>query len=383
MRHRRAGLSFGECCDKVFHPVQTLFQLCIGVAVAEADIAFRSEAAAGDGGNFPFFDHPGAEGAAVQAEFFDVGEHVEGTLRLREGQPHLPQAAADIVPAFGIDFLHGGGVLRQCGDGGLLDEGGHGGDIRSGQQQQPFHHIVRAGQIAHPPASHGIGLGKALAEDQLLLQLRVGAEIGAVFPIGQPVVHIVADQENGPAQHGGFHIGKAFFIEHNTGGIAGGIDENGLGPGGDGCFQGFFGDLKPGFGHIQRDDPGTGDGGKAFVQAETGGGHDDLLSGIQNAEKGSEQSLTGTDGDKHLIGSDGIAAGGLEVCHGFAQGGDALVGGIVGLACVEGGDGGSPDGLRGVKVRLTDGQHGAVGSFPCHVGIKADGTAFQAQKILI
>lgn len=76
--------------DKGFHPVQALFQLLVGVAVAQADIALRAEAAAGDGGHLALGDHPGAELGGSKAEPGDVREHIEGTLRLREGKAHLP-----------------------------------------------------------------------------------------------------------------------------------------------------------------------------------------------------------------------------------------------------------------------------------------------------
>ena len=59
------------------------------------------------------------------------------------------------------------------------------------------------------------------------------------------------------------------------------------------------------------------------------------------------------------------------------QGGDALVGSIVGVALVQSGPGGILDGLGGIQVRLPDGEHGAVRNLPGHVGIHSDAAAFQ------
>ena len=67
-----------------------------------------------------------------------------------------------------------------------------------------------------------------------------------------------------------------------------------------------------------------------------------------------------------------VAPGGFKFCDGPAQTGRALIGGIVGLSLPEGGDGSLLDGLRGVKIRFADGQHGAVGNLPGQIGEDPD-----------
>ena len=93
--------------------------------------------------------------------------------------------------------------------------------------------------------------------------------------------------------------------------------------------------------------------------------------------------MAGTDGDEHLIGSHSIAPGGFKVCNGPAQGKGALVGCIVGLACGQSRYGGGLDGLGGIKIRFSDGQHGAVGDFPGHVGVDPDGAALETVEVLV
>ena len=114
---------------KGLHPVQAFFQLLVTVAVRQTDVVIGAEAASGDGGDLTLLNHPGAESCGVHTELGDPGEHIEGALRFREIQSHVPQPAADIVPASRIDLPHGRYIRFQSGDGGLLHKGGHRRDL--------------------------------------------------------------------------------------------------------------------------------------------------------------------------------------------------------------------------------------------------------------
>ena len=76
---------------------------------------------------------------------------------------------------------------------------------------------------------------------------------------------------------------------------------------------------------------GSGNGGDGLIQAKTGSRNNDLLSGIQNAEKGREQCLAGPHGNQHLVRRGHMSPGCLKSRHRFPQFLGALVGGIVGL----------------------------------------------------
>ena len=85
--------------------------------------------------------------------------------------------------------------------------------------------------------------------------------------------------------------------------------------------------------------------------------------------------MAGTDGDQHIFRLRFIAASGFVIGYRLTQSNRALIGGIVGLVAGDGRNGCGFDILRCVQIRLTDGEHGAVLRFPCHIGVAADGAA--------
>ncbi len=156
-----------------------------------------------------------------------------------------------------------------------------------------------------------------MAENPLILQFLVQAQVGAVLPVAKLIVYVVADQENGLSQDGFLYVPDAFPVEHHAGGVGGGVQHDCLGSGSDGISQSSPVDLKAGLAHIQMDGFGPGNGGNGFIQAKARGRDDDFLAGIQNPQQRCKQRLTGPDGNEHLIRGDGIAPTGLKGGHGF------------------------------------------------------------------
>ena len=168
------------------------------------------------------------------------------------------------------------------------------------------------------------------------------------------------------------------MIQDHTGGIVGGIQNDGLGSGGNEIFQGIALDLEPGFGQIQGNHGGTGNGSHALIQAEAGNRHDDLLPRIQNAQQRRENGLGSTDGDQHLL-----RLYLFRFRNGLAQILHALVGGIEGMIGLQGRHRPILNGLRGFKIRFSDGQLDAAGGGICQVGVGPDGTLGQGFQISV
>ena len=76
-------------------------------------------------------------------------------------------------------------------DAGLLHKGRHAGDLGRIQQGQFPNQLRRSRQIPGPPAGHGVGLGKALAQQQLSPQVGVLREPGQVRR-SQALVDLIA-----------------------------------------------------------------------------------------------------------------------------------------------------------------------------------------------
>jgi len=87
--------------------------------------------------------------------------------------------------------------------------------------------------------------------------------------------------------------------------------------------------------------------------------------------------MAGTDGHQYSFRLGFIAPGGFKVRNGTAQGKGTLVGGIVGPVILQCRHGCQLDGLGGIEIRLTDGEHGAVFRFPGQIGVDPDGAALQ------
>ena len=267
--------------------------------------------------------------------------------------------------------------------GGGLDKGGHRRDLGGAEEQQSFQGFLRGHQVAHPPAGHGVGLGKALAQQHPVPEGRLQGKIRHLR-VSQGAVNIVADQPAvGGLPEGGGNGGEAVPVQHHAGGVVGGVEDDGPGPGRKDFFKGPFLNLKPGFGQIQKYAPAAGGFYDAVVKGEGRGGDDHLVPGVQNAGKGNVQGLGGADGDQHLGFPGGPSPAGFKGRNGPAQALRSLVGGVVGQPVFEGLGGGFPDGFRGGQVRLPDGEHPAVGGLPGKVGKDPDAAALQSIQLVI
>ena len=122
---------------------------------------------------------------------------------------------------------------------------------------------------------------------------------------------------------------------------------------------------------------------QGFIQAKAGCGHNDLLPGIQDAQKSGKQGLTGTHRHQYLLSSHRVAPGSFVIGDGLPQLHGSLIGGIVGQSCVQGINGSSLDGLRGIKIRFADGQHGAVRGLAGQIGEDANLAPLELIEIVV
>ena len=169
-----------------------------------------------------------------------------------------------------------------------------------------------------------------------------------------------------------------------AGGVVGGGQDDGLGLVGDGGLQLLRHDLEV----VVL--CGQGDGHAALqlhqrlVQSEGGGGDDDLVPGVENGGEGGEQRLRGAHGQDDLTGGVAEAMGlGLEPGDGLQGVGIAVAGGIVGVVIVQSGLGGLLDDIRGVQIRLADGQGAGAGGVPHQIGELPDAGQLHVHHISI
>ena len=167
------------------------------------------------------------------------------------------------------------------------------------------------------------------------------------------------------------------MAEHRAGGVAGGVQNHSLGFLGNGGVQRLCVDLEAGLREIQMDGFRPGHGGDGFVEIEAGGGNNNFLARIQNAKQGGKQGVARADGDEHLIFRRGVAPVCFKFGHGPAQSLRTLIGRVVGLIGLKGGNGSRFNRFRGVEIRLTDGQQNAVRGLTRQIGIEPDRAALQ------
>ena len=153
------------------------------------------------------------------------------------------------------------------------------------------------------------------------------------------------------------HLGDGQNIllrQHRAGGVAGGVQQERPGVGGDGLLN--IRRLHPVvifFISRNGNRPGAHNTGLAVVVGETGIRHQDLIAGVQQQHHGQHQALHGAHGDDDMI--LGVALPvpfPVLVGHSLPQLRNAGVGGVVGLTLVNGFLGSLLDVLRCVEVGL-------------------------------
>ena len=169
-----------------------------------------------------------------------------------------------------------------------------------------------------------------------------------------------------------------------AGGVVGGGQNDGLGLFIDSGLQGLRVHLEVVVlrGQVHGHAPAQpGDGG---VQAEGRRGDDDLIAGIQHGGKRDMQALGGADGQDDLLGVIVQAVFPLlEFGDGLQHIGIAVAGRIVGVIGVQRGLGRLLHHVRGILVRLTDGQGTGTGGIPHQEGKPADTGQFLAEHGVI
>jgi len=138
-------------------------------------------------------EHPLGELVAA-AEIRDVRKYVEGTPGDGAGYPDLSQSRYQEVPPLmklrhhGIDALLG--ALERL-DPRPLDEGGGVGDGVGEDPVHPHHNLLGSGQIAEPPAGHGVAFGEAVDCDRPLLHARKRTYADVIHAVDYLLVDLV------------------------------------------------------------------------------------------------------------------------------------------------------------------------------------------------
>ena len=248
-------------------------------------------------------------------------------------------------------------ALQRRPGGRLRDGGGIGGALGL----DLFHGVDEfqgAGGIADAPAGHGIGLGHAVEDDGLVMEIRAGHQyIGERFVVEPDVlVDIVAgDDDLGiPLDN----LTQGDELRAGIGGargVGGAVDDHQAGALGDGLFQLFRRDLEALF-QPRGDDDRVGVRQQHHVRVgyPVGGGDDDLVACIEERLGQVVEALLAADGHQDLIRCilQSVVAPEL-LAYGLSQFLGARHGGVLGEAGLDGLDGRRLDGLRGVEIRLS------------------------------
>ena len=248
----RASLHIGIRLANIFiHTADGFLQILVGVGEHQTEVALTHSAEGGAG-------HADDAGAPDQllgellrglAEGLDVDEGVEAALGLGAGEAgdgvdavHQNVTAAGVVRQHGLDAV---GALESLGAG-HLREAGHAGH-QALLQRGELGHIGGVGhqQIAHAPAGHGIGLGEAVQHDDVITNVvQLGHREGLHAVIDDGVIGLVGEHPQVVLLHhlsDGQHV---LLAHHRAGGVAGGVQDDGLCLGGDAL-------LHVGGGHVE------------------------------------------------------------------------------------------------------------------------------------
>ena len=93
------------------------------------------------------------------------------------------------------------------------------------------------------------------------------------------------------------------------------------------------------------------------VSGPVGGDENDFVAGVEEDLEGVVEGVFGAAGDNDLVEFAGEVVFSLGFSHdGFAQGGKASTGAVLGFAFVEGLDGGLADGLWSIEIGFASGE---------------------------
>ena len=295
-----------ELAQGLDDPVHALFEIGHRGRVGQPDVVVGAEGVAGDDGHAGLLEQVVGHAVGVAdlgpvrllvVERLDVGEEIERALRLEaghaldRGQPHQAVVAAPLELGDHLLDLVLGAVVGL--EGGLLgDRAG----VR-GRVALDLGHAVddlgRPGGETDPPAGHRIGLGHAVDDDGLLLdvfaergearELEVVVDEAGVDLVGDDV-DVLALDDLGQRQQLFLRVGAA-------GRVGGVIEDDGLGRRRDRGLERLGGQQEPVL--LPRpDDDGLalGQGDALGVGHPIGGRHDDLFAlvdqGLNEVEEG-------------------------------------------------------------------------------------------------
>ena len=180
------------------HSLHNVF--CLG-CVGNADKAFTHAAkgAAWNAYNMSLFQQAVAEGAAIEAKGTDIREQIECALRLREANTgDLLQLCNGNFSSLTEHFpeVFGQFPVLQGINGSILGSGIDAGNEVLLALGHPVDQCLGAGCIAHTPAAHGIGLGKAVDNNGTLTHT---GECGNRHRLGvfkdQRVINLIGDDQ--------------------------------------------------------------------------------------------------------------------------------------------------------------------------------------------
>ena len=215
--------------------------------------------------------------------------------------------------------------------------------------------VVGAG-VTDAPAGHGVCLGYAVDQDGALLG--VGAEGGeageGAAVVGQAGVDLVGNHINiRLSTHSGDGL-QLLSVVHHAGWVGGIVEQNGLGPGGDGGRELFRCQLEVlclGGGHHHRHAAHHLD--ELNVAHPVGRRQNDLVTGVDHCPQSQVDQVLGAAAHHHLAGLVLQSVVGLHAAaHRLTQLHRAGCGGIAGDVLLNGRNAGCLDVVGGVEVGL-------------------------------
>ena len=331
-----------------------------GEAAAEVALAAGAEGTAGDAGDFFLLQQADGKFLGGEAGGTDAGEGVEGAAGEVAGEAHLVEGVDDEIAADAILVAHVGGVgfaVLDGFEGGLLADD-------AGAEHRVLvdaHHGLdefgRTAGVADAEAGHGVSLGKAVQEDGAFGHAGQRGDADMLALEGEFRIDLVGEDDEVVAADDVGDI-QEFVAGHGAaGGIGGEVEHERLAARGDGAFEGRGGDGELVFGGAGNGDgDAVGQGDAGAVADVAGFVVDDFVAGIDDSAEGEVEGLGDADGDEDLglgIVLDTEVPGDAGA-DGFAEGEEAEIGGVAGVAVFESVDGGFADVPRGDEVGFAD-----------------------------
>ena len=332
-----------------------------GVAAADEAFAGFAKGIARDDGDALLFEKTEGEFLAGEAGAADLWEDVEGSTGIEAVQAHAVEAADDDVPPHLVALAHffiGARAHLESFDAGDL---AHDGSAEHAVLVDLHHGLTqrrRSTGIAETPAGHGEGFAEAVEEHGALSHAGVFDDaLVLASVVKQLAVDLIGEDEQIVLHGKGGDLFQLLRGHDAAGGIRGEVQRDDLGLRRDGFLHigGHEGEVVF-LTRVHHDGHAVGHLDAGAVADVAGLVVDDFVARIQNGAEGDVERLADADGDEDL----GLrVVGDAELlfhilADEYAEGLQAEVRGVAGLAFFQRADDGLADGPGGGFIRLAD-----------------------------